>query len=83
MSVNVPGAINLRQLGLRGNQLTVVPAFPSLPALDYLDLEDNLVTAVPAGVFDLLPALAMLDIRGNPLVCDCGVKGLYDVSSKF
>lgn len=60
------GLADLRELALRGNQLTQLPAaIAGLTQLRILDLRGNQLDDVPAALRDL--PLAKLDLRWNPL----------------
>ena len=57
----------LRDLSLRGNQLTALPAeVAGLRSLRHLDLRGNLLDDLPAELAEL-PNLTKLDLRWNPL----------------
>ena len=57
----------LRDLSLRGNQLTALPAeVAGLRSLRHLDLRGNLLDDLPAELAEL-PHLTKLDLRWNPL----------------
>ncbi|MGE6732909.1 beta-ketoacyl synthase N-terminal-like domain-containing protein, partial [Streptomyces sp. NPDC059900] len=61
------GLSALRELWLRGNRLTSLPAaFGRLGALRELELRENRFTAVPAALRGL-PRLRRLDLRSNRL----------------
>ena len=61
------GSPKLRVLRLRGNRFAALPALGSLPELIELDVEDNLLTELPAEAFADLPALGYLYLGGNGL----------------
>ncbi|XP_039626414.1 podocan-like [Polypterus senegalus] len=57
----------LQLLDLSGNQLTQVP--PNLPeSLEYLHIQDNLISSIPAEAFASTPNLRGLFMRSNKLV---------------
>ncbi|NXP19558.1 GPIX protein, partial [Scytalopus superciliaris] len=51
--------------------LRAVPALP--PGTRSLDLRNNSLRWVPAGVLDSPPSLLSLDVAGNPWHCDCRI----------
>ena len=59
------GSPALRVLRLRGNRFETLPALGSAPALIELDLAGNLLTELPANLFESLPALGYLHLGGN------------------
>ncbi|NWR95030.1 GPIX protein, partial [Furnarius figulus] len=52
-------------------QLRAVPALP--PGTRSLDLRNNSLRWVPAGLLDSPPGLRSLDVAGNPWHCDCSI----------
>ncbi|KAF4524179.1 hypothetical protein B566_EDAN013925 [Ephemera danica] len=57
----------LESLDLSQNQLSALPNFPSLPALQVLRLASNHIASVTRDIFPKLSALRMLDMSGNGL----------------
>ncbi|XP_072776570.1 LOW QUALITY PROTEIN: leucine-rich glioma-inactivated protein 1-like [Taeniopygia guttata] len=68
----------LEYLFLEDSQLRSLPpaALRGLRGLLFLSLADNLLQSLPRGLFQELPNLGHLDLRGNPLRCDCALRWL-------
>ncbi|KAK2570207.1 Adhesion G protein-coupled receptor B3 [Acropora cervicornis] len=72
---NIPlDSTNLILKGNRINQFSV-EAFLALTKLVILDLSDNRLTTVPLEIFKYAPDLKEVNLRGNPLTCDCNFAG--------
>ncbi|XP_043840811.1 leucine-rich repeat-containing protein 26 [Dromiciops gliroides] len=68
----------LHSLSLAGNRLMrLEPMWLSpLLQLQNLSLQNNLLSSMDSGVLDRLPALRVLNLHGNPWVCDCTISSL-------
>ncbi|XP_036604349.1 leucine-rich repeat-containing protein 26 [Trichosurus vulpecula] len=68
----------LHTLSLAGNRLMCLePAWLGpLLLLQNLSLQDNLLSSMGSGVLDRLPSLRVLNLHGNPWVCDCSISSL-------
>ncbi|NXF80575.1 GPIX protein, partial [Sclerurus mexicanus] len=62
------GAARGMHVDCSSRQLRAVPALP--PGTRSLDLRNNSLRSVPAGLLD---GLRSLDVAGNPWHCDCGI----------
>ncbi|NXC32822.1 GPIX protein, partial [Campylorhamphus procurvoides] len=65
------GAARGMHVDCSSRQLRVVPALP--PGTRSLDLRNNSLRWVPAGLLDSPPTLRSLDVAGNPWHCDCSI----------
>ncbi|NWI30504.1 CA210 protein, partial [Sula dactylatra] len=67
------GLGNLHTLLLRNNSLQrlEVPFFLPLKALFHLDLQHNALVSVDAWSLQLMEAVPLVRLEGNPWVCDC------------
>ncbi|XP_066500814.1 platelet glycoprotein Ib beta chain [Hoplias malabaricus] len=63
------GVVDCSRRGLTTD--TLPSSFPS--ETTELHLHDNLLTALPNGLLDTLPALQRVSLHGNPWTCDCAV----------
>ncbi|KAL8590781.1 hypothetical protein ACOMHN_059285 [Nucella lapillus] len=69
------GLSSLKYLTITNNRLLTHISdgnFRNMSSLRYLDLSNNSMETFPQGLADW-QSLAMLDLRGNPLHCDCSV----------
>ncbi|XP_041665205.1 toll-like receptor 13 [Cheilinus undulatus] len=68
---------NLEEVDLSSTKLKSLDflAQANLSALKYLHLSDNGITVISETIFQSLPALLYLDLRNNPLTCDCSNAG--------
>ncbi|KAG9511197.1 Leucine-rich repeat transmembrane neuronal protein 2 [Fragariocoptes setiger] len=72
------GMPNLKRLELSSNlELSNFgkSAFANMPNLRYLNLNSNSIESLRAGISNL-PHLTILDMRGNPIECQCDIQWL-------
>ncbi len=65
---NLPDPVGIKQLILRGNQITqLISEIVSYSNLELLDLSDNALMSIDRNVFDALPKLKFLRLHNNRL----------------
>ncbi|XP_017941741.1 platelet glycoprotein IX [Manacus vitellinus] len=70
-SCGAPGGSRGLHVDCSSRGLRAVPGLPR--DTRSLDLSNNSLSRVPAGVLDTLPGLERLDVAGNPWHCDCHI----------
>ncbi|CAG0916341.1 unnamed protein product [Notodromas monacha] len=68
---------NLQYLHLQYNHIKTLPmgVFDFMESLDHLQLYSNRIEHAPYDVFSgVLDTMEVLDLHGNPLVCDCDLR---------
>lgn len=72
------GLDRLENLNLSSNAFKklddVIPALIELPSLRHVSLSGNEITSVTQEMVDVMASLDEVDLTGNPLRCDCGLK---------
>jgi Leucine-rich repeat (LRR) protein len=66
----------LKMLSLQKNSISTLPnkIFEELHLLEWLHLNENQMTQLPKDTFEqLFTNLKVLDVHGNPFVCDCNM----------
>ena len=76
---------NLKDLYLDYNQITHVPedVFRDTPLLTNIRLNSNDITRLSSRTFEHLDQIKYIYIHNNPLLCDCGLRWLYNVSQEY
>ncbi|XP_053307526.1 leucine-rich glioma-inactivated protein 1-like [Spea bombifrons] len=74
------GLKHLEYLFIENNKIKAVSgnAFRGLKSLVHLSLANNRLESLPRGLFLHLPAVKQIDLRGNPMLCNCQMKWLIE-----
>ncbi|CAK9304323.1 unnamed protein product [Gordionus sp. m RMFG-2023] len=57
-------------------------SFNKMPNLEDLDLSKNSLENINQNMISHLPSLGLLDIRFNPIICDCNINWIYKLLVK-
>ncbi|KAG8195256.1 hypothetical protein JTE90_028407 [Oedothorax gibbosus] len=69
-----PRRTKLRSLAVEYNKISAIPndLFSDMPNLEYVAFKGNMISVLPEATFQpVMPHLRYLDVRANPIKCDC------------
>ena len=75
----------LKKLDLQSNRVRIMGngVFHELRDIETMNLISNQISTISSNQFEHLQSLNSVDLRGNSIICDCSLKWVSEVSSKY